>query len=1319
MRLLSRFTPLLLFALSGTITSFADPIVTIDVPMVRPEVVAFSPDGKQAAVGGLEKMTDAPGAGVVALVDVAAGQQRALLKHSGVVKTGNGRSSTMNRIQDVAFSPDGKLLAVAAELGLKLWDPASGQELATLAGYELAYRTREFVIGGVPAIAFSPDGKLLAAVNSRNGRLTLWDVAKREPVRTIETESDGDVAFSKDGVLLVTAEHQNRVRLWRVADGEQVAEVHAEMGPLYGVAIDPSGERVAAVGEGGEKIWRIETDGDGRWRFVDEVRLAGYGPFSPIRGVAFSPDGRILATFSDSGVTMIYDAVTHATVGSLWSGGPCAFSPDGKLLAVAELVRGAREPTSRFSIWATADVLNKDRLAAQARTAANELVRIVESGRPDYDVQPRAMAVLGGPESAAATPTLIAALANRQIQQKQLIAMALGRLAANSADAVAALAKAVREDPAVDTRAAAAMALSMTPREAAAPSLSTLAAATLNDESPDVQRAALHALRRLDAKAYADANVALRARGLVQPQVVERKGQLMYEGRSLEEWIERLGVTYVPNEIFGRPSPQAPLAAIRAFGAGAVPALIEALKSPRWETRQGAAAGLEALGPQAKSAIGPLEDALAAATPEDRNAAGAAADALASILKGQKPSVRLLELADSDSLFVRLAAARAVAQLDSDHPRGLPALKAAGAAAIIHPMRGPMMMAPFPEQPPVRWLAKTLADDEAPTMHRLSAAATLARLKANAFEALPAMIKAVGAKDDNVSQYAGQAIVELGPKAIPALRDALKTESNGPVRKRLATALASLGDDGRRTLTEILEDDEAQQLWWAAALGAAPPNTAMNFQIAVNEALTKCGQRQAFAPGQAAPPPAFPRHEQPTAKWSAKLLADGDAPRSLRMTAANQLLRARGEDILPVLPEILVSINQEQDRALISQLANVIQRMGPPAIPAVYGAIDQARSGPARRELLRALSSLGEEGQREFSQLMSSHAEYRELFDAKSNSPTPKTSHGPASDSPQTSREGRAIAEASQTNRPLTNGNFLKGFDGWHLEGGSGAFNLFPQGNGQALSTFGKRQDADTGRVFQCFKVPGDAETLAFKLHGGANAEKTFVALWSKGRRQGKLAAKNDNTPFPANFDLMKLRGEVVTLEIVDESREGWGFIGVEDFHIVRAKQLIERKLAPQKFAFDVELQGRQGQAIFGRIDTANDALVITSWIGPADKTWTPLTAELPMTLYAYSADGQPYDVPDDWNGKISGWAFLLPPERDLTSVAWKEGAVTEFWKGASFGWGGLRNSSGKVVTGRPGSDETGRFRYVPMEGNSTSDITFGEVKVSSIRKTR
>ena len=60
--------------------------------------------------------------------------------------------------------------------------------------------------------------------------------------------------------------------------------------------------------------------------------------------------------------------------------------------------------------------------------------------------------------------------------------------------------------------------------------------------------------------------------------------------------------------------------------------------------------------------------------------------------------------------------------------------------------------------------------------------------------------------------------------------------------------------------------------------------------------------------------------------------------------------------------------------------------------------------------------------------------------------------------------------------------------------------------------------------------------------------------------RHGQMAAKNDNTPFQVYFHLTAMRGEVVTLEIVDNSTVAWGFIGVEDFRIVNETDLNRRK---------------------------------------------------------------------------------------------------------------------------------------------------------------
>lgn len=151
--------------------------------------------------------------------------------------------------------------------------------------------------------------------------------------------------------------------------------------------------------------------------------------------------------------------------------------------------------------------------------------------------------------------------------------------------------------------------------------------------------------------------------------------------------------------------------------------------------------------------------------------------------------------------------------------------------------------------------------------------------------------------------------------------------------------------------------------------------------------------------------------------------------------------------------------------------------------------------------------------------------------------------------------EQTQIAAAARTGRGLTNGDFRAGLDGWHLEGKASGFRVFSLGKESALSTYGEDKDADTGRVYQCFKIPADARTLQFFLHGGGDGERVYVALWRGERLWRRMTARDDNAPFKVQWDIAPLRGEVVTLEIVDRSTRPWGFIGVHGFALLRKAQ--------------------------------------------------------------------------------------------------------------------------------------------------------------------
>jgi len=237
--------------------------------------MALSPDGKVLASGG----GDTRG-GELKLWDAATGKEIAAL-------AGYSKAGYSNALSALAFSPDGKLIACGdTEMRVMLWDVAAHKHLATIKAP--AYRAS--------ALAFSPDSNLLALAGDRE--VKLWDIKGAKIVSSFKRLSrPGSMAFSPDLKTLAAPNYQE-IELWDVVAGREQALLSEHRGAVGPVAFSSDGRTLAAastwsrhtphawISSGQVKLWDVANARE---------RVTFPGNFGGIFGLALSPDGNALA----------------------------------------------------------------------------------------------------------------------------------------------------------------------------------------------------------------------------------------------------------------------------------------------------------------------------------------------------------------------------------------------------------------------------------------------------------------------------------------------------------------------------------------------------------------------------------------------------------------------------------------------------------------------------------------------------------------------------------------------------------------------------------------------------------------------------------------------------------------------------------------------------------------------------------------------------------------------------------------------------------------------------------------------------------------
>lgn len=252
-------------------------------------------------------------------------------------------TETLGSVGDVAFSSDGKLIAASdSNLEIHIWQATDGKQVSICKGH----------IEPIHSIIFSPNEKILIS-GSSDDTIKVWDVYAGECLKTLQghTKSVTSVAISPNGRTIASGSNDTTVKIWDLHLGECLGTLHAHSEWTSFIAFSPNGCTLASSSGSSKettiKLWNLATK---------ECVMTLKGCDQGVSAIAFSPDGSILVGGGRDKAIRLWNIQTGECLRTLEE-------HDGSITALAFglggeiLISGSQDKTVRFWNIQTGDYL--------------------------------------------------------------------------------------------------------------------------------------------------------------------------------------------------------------------------------------------------------------------------------------------------------------------------------------------------------------------------------------------------------------------------------------------------------------------------------------------------------------------------------------------------------------------------------------------------------------------------------------------------------------------------------------------------------------------------------------------------------------------------------------------------------------------------------------------------------------------------------------------------------------------------------------------------------------------------------------------------